>query len=479
MSRLFWLGLLLNFCGVGFAEDSTIKGSAKDLSKASIPNTEAAPPAESVSLDVSNTERGVKPAFSESSETTGSAAVPSSKAETIKEPEETSISKALESSGENNSGGNSSGQGAAQVAPQDSNEQPLTAVKAEPAAGPSSPADSKKPVNTVAPALESKEKSLLDAEASTPQPAPGAPVNNDAIKEEAKVTGGVENQVDAEGSRIADETTKTKPEANQDANQEANQEANQKASNPSANSQPPASPSVYYSPVSKIDMAKHKPVYGDKGDGKVKFGTWMISLGSGKSNFSKADYYKEFYGSFANTLDFGVDWFFLRHTYAAAGIGGRFSYYTDKGSRQTKTGTKAPGNSTFTVLSKVVTLQGVISPLPWHWIVFKGWAGRQYDSFEESRDNEASTSAAASDSTSEANKLLISPGKRNGTVKGASILFDISFLDSRSIKSMKPTLGIDSLYIAPFKEVYEQKSVKGINLTRNLSGVMLVFGSAI
>ncbi|MEI6882817.1 MAG: hypothetical protein WCK82_15970, partial [Bacteroidota bacterium] len=308
------------------------------------------------------------------------------------------------------------------------------------------------------PSSESKDPKVFQADTSSPQTAPGRSLENESAKENAneasKEAMGIISPASSESTGTGEQAIKT-PSGTLKEGQEL-----------PAKQQSPASTPVYYSPVSKIDMAKQKPVYADRGDGKEKFGNWMISLGSAKSNYSKADGYKDFYGSFSNTLDLGVDWFFLRHTYAAAGLGGRFSYYTDKGSRQTNTGTIAPGSSSFTVLSKVLTLQGVISPLPWHWIVFKGWAGRQYDSFEETRDNEVSTSLTENETSGEQPKLLISKGKRNGTVKGFSVLFDISFLDSRSVKSMKPALGIDSLYIAPFKEVYEQRTVKGINLTR-------------
>jgi chemotaxis protein histidine kinase CheA len=346
---------------------------------------------------------------------------------------------------------------------QESSLESKTETKASSESALSSPAEAagqtsleSKPKSSEAPAIPSTEANLN---------------GNDAISQSAEVNGAekanekANEKVEEKAVEKVEEKVSEKSNEVQPPNQELEQSA-------------PPSSQVYYSPVSRIDMAKQKPVYRDKGDGSAKFGTWMISVGSGKANLTKATYYKEFYGSFANTLDFGVDWFFLRHTYGAAGVGGRFSYYTDKGSRQTQSGGKAPGGATFSVLSNVITLQGVVSPLPWHWIVFKGWAGRQYDTFEDTRDNDVTTAEAAS-TTNEAPKLLVTKGKRNGTVKGVSVLFDISFLDSRSIKSMKPALGIDSLYIAPFKEYYEQKSVNGLNLTRNLSGVMLVFGSAI
>ena len=461
MSRFFWLGLLLNFSGLGLAEEAASKQSAGDLSQSAPSKTETATSADATPLDASNASKSGTPAAPGlPPESISPVEVSVSNTEIKKESQEPSISNALDSS-----------LGAAVPAPEVLNESSLNGSNSQAPANSSNAAQTESALKAGDATTQSKEPKVFQTDTSSPQAAPAMNEETESVKEIAKESSneavGIKSPTGSENSGAADQAIKTQPEALTEGQELPGKQ------------QTPSSTPVYYSPASKIDMAKHKSVYADKGDGKVKFGAWMISLGSAKSNYSKADGYKDFYGSFSNTLDLGVDWFFLRHTYAAAGIGGRFSYYTDKGSRQTATGTKAPGSSSFTVLSNVLTLQGVISPLPWHWIVFKGWAGRQYDSFEETRDNEVSTSQALSETSGEQPKLLISKGKRNGTVKGFSAMFDISFLDSRSIKSMKPALGIDSLYIAPFKEVYEQKTVKGINLTRSLSGVMLVFGSAI
>jgi hypothetical protein len=226
-------------------------------------------------------------------------------------------------------------------------------------------------------------------------------------------------------------------------------------------------------------MERSKPIYSSEKPGTPKIGSWMINLGTGKPNYSDVIGYKDFYGTYSNTMDFGIDWYFLKSSWGALGLNGRFSYYADRGSRLKSGSTteKAPGSASFTVQSKVIGFSGVASPFPWHWVVLKGWVGRQYDSFEETRDSDTQTTVSSSSSSSDSNTLL-QKGKKQGFVKGAAVLFNLSFLDGQSVNSLKPAMGLNTFYLAPFKESYEQKSGSGFNLSRSLTGVMFIFGSA-
>lgn len=236
---------------------------------------------------------------------------------------------------------------------------------------------------------------------------------------------------------------------------------------------------TYASPEPSVNMERSKPIYSSEKPGTPKIGSWMINLGTGKPNYSDVIGYKDFYGTYSNTMDFGVDWYFLKSSWGALGLNGRFSYYADRGSRLKSGSTteKAPGSASFTVQSKVIGFSGVASPFPWHWVVLKGWVGRQYDSFEETRDSDTQTTVSSSSSASDSNTLL-QKGKKQGFVKGAAVLFNLSFLDGQSVNSLKPAMGLNTFYLAPFKESYAQKSGSGFNLSRSLTGVMFVFGSA-
>ena len=274
-------------------------------------------------------------------------------------------------------------------------------------------------------------------------------------------------------------STTSSSKASQEASNPAEEQATEKATqNEEAAAQSPRA-STYSSPEPSVDMERSKPIYSSKKPGTPAIGSWMINLGTGKPNYSEINGYKDFYGKYSNTMDFGVDWFFLKSSWGALGLTGRFSYYADRGSRL-KSGSstaKAPGSASFTAVSKVIGFTGVASPLPWHWVVFKGWLGRQYDSFEETRDSDTQSTVSSSNSSTGSDTLL-QKGKRQGFVKGAAVLFNLSFLDGQTVNSLKPTMGLSSFYLAPFRESFEQKSVTGINLSRSLTGVMLVFGSA-
>ena len=63
-------------------------------------------------------------------------------------------------------------------------------------------------------------------------------------------------------------------------------------------------------------------------------------------------------------------------------------------------------------------------------------------------------------------------------MRGAAFLVDLSWASSESLKSMKPSLGFDELYLGAFKESYSHLSTAGLNLSRDMTGLMLVFGSA-
>jgi hypothetical protein len=236
---------------------------------------------------------------------------------------------------------------------------------------------------------------------------------------------------------------------------------------------------TYASPEPSVHMERSKPIYSNEKPGTPKIGSWMINLGTGKPNYSEVIGYKDFYGTYSNTMDFGIDWYFLKSSWGALGLNGRFSYYADRGSRLKSGSTteKAPGSASFTVQSKVIGFSGVASPFPWHWVVLKGWVGRQYDSFEETRDSDTQTTVSSSSSASDSNTLL-QKGKKQGFVKGAAVLFNLSFLDGQSVNSLKPAMGLNTFYLAPFRESYEQKSGSGFNLSRSLTGVMFIFGSA-
>ena len=109
-------------------------------------------------------------------------------------------------------------------------------------------------------------------------------------------------------------------EASQKASNPAEEQATAKATKNEEATVPSTKAATYSSAEPSVDMERSKPIYSSKKPGTPAIGSWMINLGTGKPNYSEINGYKDFYGKYSNTMDFGVDWFFLKSSWGALGL---------------------------------------------------------------------------------------------------------------------------------------------------------------
>lgn len=185
------------------------------------------------------------------------------------------------------------------------------------------------------------------------------------------------------------------------------------------------------------------------------FGDSLIRISYSKSDWAGLDHYDDLYNASSWYPSLGVEKNFISlSSYLSLGGELRFSYYTDTGS----TGKKSPGDpqpSSSDVLTQdngslslVIVPYNLlvhlnISPSISKYATFDAWFGYEELYFQEQRVSKNNQSEQA----------ITNTGWHSGFVTGFSANILLDHLDVMSVGSLKRSLNIEHVFVAPYVEV--------------------------
>ncbi len=231
------------------------------------------------------------------------------------------------------------------------------------------------------------------------------------------------------------------------------------------------------------------------------YGDYRIQLGLTKPTFTDLGLYDKLYGDTPMHVAFGVDWVPWKK-FVGAGLRTKIGYFSDEGNTFTTDSNEAPpaeedieinkdGKTTFTIIPIQVAALVEFAPFSKKYIVFDAWLGFEYAYFQEVRvvdngEESSSTNSSTTPSTSSNDedreeatasndsKALTNSGWKRNMVFGFGVNFQLNALDETSTRSMRSTMGIDSVYITPYMEVITGGG-ESLKLGRNTYGVSFTF----
>ncbi|MCX6117042.1 MAG: hypothetical protein NT027_05850 [Proteobacteria bacterium] len=224
------------------------------------------------------------------------------------------------------------------------------------------------------------------------------------------------------------------------------------------------------------------------------FGSKKIQLGLNKPTFTeKGTLLEKLYGKPREYFSFGVDWFPF-DGWVSPGISGKIGGFSWTGKAAKAADRSQPiseSNLTVDENSKAVLLfvplqlaaKVQMTPFKKKWLIFDAWFGYEYGWWQETRPEDsdsasgATTAALLADAETEQKPVLTSKGVNNALIFGGSAHILISWLDEKSSRSMRETMGLSSIYLTPFFESVKSTKTGGYTFGRNLFGLGFTFES--
>jgi len=215
------------------------------------------------------------------------------------------------------------------------------------------------------------------------------------------------------------------------------------------------------------------------------FGRKRVRLSIGKTKFdadSGQDEYETFYGNPKNMPEIQADYFFF-DWYLTLGVSFSAGLYQADGHavKLNESGAitkdlNAPTSLTFVPFQFAII--GQLSPLPWKWIVFDYWMGREFAYFQEVRNETSDLSAMITlAETEDEPDQLTNKGYKNASIVGMSVNINLTGLDSGGVNSMRGPMGIGAVYLTGFMENVFDQSEGNVSFERSMVGIGFTFES--
>lgn len=212
----------------------------------------------------------------------------------------------------------------------------------------------------------------------------------------------------------------------------------------------------------------------------LKYGSFVIHFSFDAPEFSELENYSDFYGSESTRLNFGVDYYPLRWTYAALGFGLKLSTYSDEGQPLSQASPGAPlekesgSGIDLGIQQYDLYLSSMVTPFKNQRIGISVWAGYSSLSFDETRsvDNLASSS---SDDDSDSSKVYANKGTKDMIGTGVKLMIDITPLEESTVYTMIALLGVDKVFIAPYIARYDSLDDSGADFSNQSYGILFGF----
>lgn len=206
---------------------------------------------------------------------------------------------------------------------------------------------------------------------------------------------------------------------------------------------------------------------------KKIFGSYRLRLGVQKPTFDDGQkHYEQYYGNTKAYPMFQADWF-AWDWYVSLGLSFRLGYYRATG----YTSTTDPEASTYTknkespttliILPIQIAVIGEMTPFDGKWAVLDFWLGIENATFQETRNIGSEQSSTSESETG----VLANSGTKLSSTFGVSMNILLNQFDRKTVNSMRPALGLGSVYISPYVEIVRQLSKEGVSLGRSSVGL--------